>query len=76
MSDKELNDILFKIAMEDKQTINTLLNIIWDSCGGEGDVAVSTLVNNGIPIQLISEYWGASSTAEYLIKAKEYDLID
>ena len=76
MSDKELNDILFKIGIKDNQIINTLLNIIWDFSGGEGDVAVANLVNNGIPIQLIAEHWGASSTAEYLIKAKEYDLID
>ena len=62
--------------MKDKQIINILMNMIWDSCGGEGDVAVASLVNNGIPVNVIAEYYGASSTAEYLQKAKNYDLID
>jgi hypothetical protein len=62
--------------MKDKQIINTLMNIVWDFCGGEGDVAVANLINNGIPVNVIAEYYGASSTAEYLQKAKNYDLID
>lgn len=64
------------IIMNDKQLINNLLNIIWDFYDGEGDVAVANLVNNGIPINVIAEYWGASSTAEYLQKAKINGLID
>lgn len=62
--------------MKDKQIINTLMNIIWDAFGGEGDVVVANLINNGITANVIADYYGRSVTAEYLQKAKENDLID
>lgn len=61
--------------MNSKQIINTLLNIIWDFYDGEGDIAVANLVDKGIPVNVIAEYWGASSTTEYLQKAIERKLI-
>lgn len=61
--------------MNDKQIINTLMNIVWDLCD-EGDVAVATLINNGIPANIIAEYYGRSKTAELMQKARKYDLID
>lgn len=62
--------------MSDKQIINTLMNMVWDFYDGDGDVVVANLVNNGIPVNVIAEYYGASTTAEYLQKAKDNDLID
>ena len=56
--------------------IDILINMIWDFSDGEGDIAVANLVNNGIPINVIAEYYGRSETAEYLQKAKQFDLID
>ena len=62
--------------MSDKQIINVLMNIIWDAFDGQGDVAVSFLVNDGITVDVIADYYGRSATAEYLQKAKENGLID
>jgi hypothetical protein len=64
------------ITMKDKQIINILMNMMWDNFDGDGDIVVANLVNNGIPINVIAEYYGASETAEYLQKAKDNDLID
>ena len=62
--------------MTDKQVINILMNMMWDFYDGDGDIVVANLVNNGIPANVIAEYYGASVTAEYLQKAKDNDLID
>ena len=62
--------------MKDKQIINILMNMMWDNFGGEGEMAVAWMVNAGIPINVIAEYYGASTTAEYFQKAKDSDLID
>lgn len=62
--------------MKDKQIINILMNMMWDNFDGDGDIVVANLVNNGIPINVIAEYYGASETAEYLQKAKDSDLLD
>ena len=61
--------------MKDKQIINILMNVIWDLSDG-GEVAVSFMVNDGIPVNVIAEYYGKSKTAEYLQKAKELDMLD
>lgn len=62
--------------MNDKQVINILMDMIWDNFGGEGEMAVSFMVNKGIPANVIAEYYGKSETAEYLQKAKELDMLD
>lgn len=62
--------------MKDKQIINTLMNIIWDAFDGEGDVVIANLINNGITVDVIADYYGRSETAEYLQKAKNEGLID
>lgn len=61
--------------MKDKQIINILMDIIWN-LSDEGDIAVATLINNGIPANVIAEYYGKSQTAELMQKAKKFDLID
>lgn len=61
--------------MNDKQIINSLINIVWNWAEDDA-VAVATLVNNDIPVNVIAEYYGRSETAEYLQKAKNEGLID
>ena len=62
--------------MGDKKIINILMDIVWDAFDGEGDVVVAYLINGGITADVIADYYGRSATAEYLQKAREYDLID
>ena len=62
--------------MKDKQIINILMNIIWDLSDGDGTLAVAKLINNDIPANVIADYYGKSETAEYMQKAKDFDLID
>jgi hypothetical protein len=61
--------------MNDKQIINILMNIVWD-WADDCAVAVATLVNNDIPINVIADYYGKSETAEYLQEARDEGLID
>lgn len=62
--------------MKDKQIINILMDMIWEDSDGEGDIAVARLINKGIPVNVIAEYYGTSKTAEFMQKARDYDLID
>ena len=62
--------------MNDKQIINILMNIIWDAFNGVGYIAVAQLINDGITADIIADYYGKSTTAEYLQKAKDEGLID
>ena len=62
--------------MNDKQIINILMNIISNQWEEFPEVAVATMINSGIPANVIAEYCGKSETAELMQKAKDRDLID
>jgi hypothetical protein len=61
--------------MNDKQIINTLMNMLFDQWEEFPEVAVAVMINNDIPANVIADYYGRSETAELMQKAKDKNLI-